>query len=154
MNRKEQLLSRVVEYLNSQNWHYSFDENDNSIIRFNMNINSKLKSCRVNVFVRDDYIRTYTVSPLNASSDVYTNVVEYITRANYGLNVGSFEFDYSDGEIRYHSYLSCNGFIPPDKDIERYIDIGFLMFNKYGDGLVKNLMGFGNPENDIKEAEK
>ena len=37
--------------------------------------------------------------------------------------------------------------------IEDTNDVCFLMFKMYGDGLVKNLMGFGNPEQDIAEAE-
>ena len=29
------------------------------------------------------------------------DIAEYLTRANYGMVMGNFEMDYSDGEIRY-----------------------------------------------------
>lgn len=153
MDRTQQLLQRVVEYLDSQNWHYNFKGKDNNAVEFNMSIKNKLKSCRVIVLVTDSDIQAFGVCPINASPDVYSNVVEFITRANYGLKVGNFEFDYRDGEVRYQTCLSCKEGIPSLKDVERIVDMSFLMFQRYGDGLVKNLMGFGNPEEDIKQIE-
>lgn len=152
MTHKEQLLSRAVEYLDSQNWHYDLDANK-GVIQFNLKIDSKLKNCRMFIFVGEKDIQTYAVCPINASKDVYGNVVEFITRANYGLKLGNFEFDYSDGEIRFHCCMACGGSVPSLMDVERCVDVGFFMLQRYGDGLVKNLMGYGNPEADIKAIE-
>lgn len=152
MTHKEQLLSRAVEYLDSQNWHYDLDA-EKGVIKFGLNIDSKLKNCRMFILVEEDNIQSFAVCPMNASKDVYGNVVEFITRANYGLKLGNFEFDYSDGEIRYQCCMACGGGVPSLVDVERCIDIGFIMLQRYGDGLVKNLMGYGNPEADIKAIE-
>ena len=32
-------------------------------------------------------------------------MAEFIARANYGLRIGNFEMDFSDGELRYKSSL-------------------------------------------------
>lgn len=152
MTHQEVLYNRTVEYLDSQNWHYSLEEDD-GIIRFGLNINSKIKNCRITILVTEKEIQTFSTCPINASEDAYPAVVEFITRANYGLKVGKFEFDYRDGEVRYQSCLPCSESVPPLKDVERCVDIGSLMFQRYGNGLVKSLMGFGNPEADIKEIE-
>jgi hypothetical protein len=93
------------------------------------------------------------VCNIKASTDVFPQVVEYITRANYGLKIGKLEFDYSDGEVRYQTILSAKEGCPSLKDVERVIDMSFIMLDRYGNGLVKNLMGVGNPEADIREAE-
>jgi len=152
MTHKEQLFNRTIEYLNSQGWHYDVDD-DKDIIRFGMNIDSKLKNCRVAIMVGEKEIQSYAICPLRATKDVYGDVVEFITRANYGLKLGNFEFDYSDGEVRYHTCLACNTIVPNLAEVERCIDIGFFMLQRYGDGLAKNLMGYGNPEADIKAIE-
>ena len=153
MNHRDVLLQRVVEYLDSQNWTYKFEGRDNNVISFGMNIKSKLKSCRMYVFVGEEEIQSIAVSPINATEDVYDNVVEFITRANYGLKVGNFEFDYSDGEVRYQTCLVCSKGVPEMDDVERVVDLPMHMMQRYGDGLAKNMVGYGNPEADIREIE-
>lgn len=153
MAHKDKLMQRVVEYLDSQNWHYDITGDNNHIVKFGLNITGKLKNCRMFIIVSEKDIQSIAVAPINATEDVYDDVVEFLTRANYGLKLGNFEFDYSDGEVRYQSCMVCGGGVPTLDDVERVVDIPFLMLQRYGDGLVKNLMGFGDPESDIKEIE-
>lgn len=149
MTHQEQLWGHVVEYLNSKNWKYETTK-QNGIITLGMNLKSKLSSCRGIIIVSETEIQAITACPVKASPDVYGSVVEFLTRANYDLRIGKFEFDYSDGEIRYQCCLPCNETVPSFEDVQRCVTMGFLMFNKYGDGLVKTLMGYGDPEADIK----
>lgn len=151
MANQSELCKRVVEYLDSQGWHYDY-ERDN-VIGMKMSLESKLQSCAMLIFIGEEEIQAYAVSPLNAEKDTYADVVEFITRANYGLKVGGFEFDYRDGEVRYHTCLPCGASIPELSVIERVIDIPFLMLQRYGDGLAKNIMGYGDPESDISKIE-
>lgn len=153
MNHREELVTQVSRYLDSQDWHYRRVD-DKSILTFGMNIKSKLRNCKVYVDCKDDSIIVYAICPINASEDVRPVVAEYITRANYGLKCGNFEMDYSDGEIRYKTHLRCSEDVPCLADVESTVDIAFLMMQRYGDGLVKCLMGYGNPEEDIAAAEQ
>jgi len=150
--RRDMLFNKVVEYLESQNWKYSI-RGDNEFFEFNMGLKGKINSCRMVVLVSDKEIQAMGFCPLKASSDSFNDVIEFITRANYGLKVGKFEFDYRDGEVRYQSCLPCREGIPSLRDVEHVVDIPMLMLQRYGDGLVKNIMGFGNPESDIREIE-
>lgn len=153
VTHKEQLIQRTREYLDSQNWHYELmgEENGHFIIR--MGLHNRLQRCTMLIVVSEKEIQTAAVSPISATEDVYADVVEYITRANHGLKIGKFEFDYEDGEVSYQSSLSCIQSVPDIKDVERVVDMPFLMLERYGNGLVKNLMGFGNPKEDIREVE-
>ena len=153
MGHCEDLVSQVCLYLDSQNWHYKRRQGRN-IIEFGINIDCKLRSCDVFIDVKDNGILVYAVCPINASEDVRPVVAEYLTRANYGMKCGNFEMDYSDGEVRYKSYLHCSSEVPPLADVEFVVDVSFLMMKRYGNGLVKCLMGFGDPERDIEEAER
>ena len=147
--------SSLYQYLESQHWRYKVEEDSANryIVSLGMNLKSRLNSCRVLVVASDAEIQAFAVSPINAKSDCADNVVEYITRANHGLKIGAFEYDYSDGEVRFHTCLSCKEGFPSQADIERSVDMSFIMMDRYGDGLVKNMMGFGNPEQDIQEVE-
>ena len=155
MSQYEINRNALIDYLDSQYWHYTVQADGDPIFvaTMGMSLDCRLYNCQVHVTASGKEIQSYAVCPIRAKPEVYQNVVEYITRANHGLKVGAFEFDYDDGEVRYHSCISCEESAPSSRDIERTVDITFLMMDHYGDGLVKNLMGFGDPEADIREAE-
>ena len=150
--RRDILFNKVIEYLDSQKWKYTIKGN-RDFIEFNMGLKGKISSCRIVVLASENEIQSIAFAPIKASQDNFDNVIEFITRANYGLKVGKFEFDYRDGEVRYQSCLPCREGMPSMKDIEFVVDLPMLMLQRYGDGLVKNLMGFGTPEADIRQIE-
>lgn len=47
----------------------------------------------------------YSIAPLRVAAALRPAVAEYLTRANWGLRLGNFEMDYSDGEVRYKTSL-------------------------------------------------
>lgn len=150
---REEILEEVKKYLDSQNWHYTRQE---KYIEFGMSLArcQKMGGVRVVILPNDNNAFTaYAICKLRADEDVRTEVMEYITRANYGLKIGNFEMDCSDGEIRYKTYLEFYSGVPPMKTIERYVDLSFLMMEKYGNGLLAVLFGVKSPEDAIKEAE-
>ena len=148
--RKQMHLERIVEYVKSQNWNYTVD---GDAVRLNMRIKSQLGSCRVIAFAGEREIQCFAVCPIKAKPEHYAKVVEFITRANYGLKLGNFDFDYRDGEVRYHTCLRSTEGMPSLAEVEFIVDMTFMMMRRYGDGLLKNMMGFGDPEKDIAEIE-
>lgn len=152
MAHQEALFNIVKQYLDSQGWNYTSDINRYRF-DFSMGIGGKLNSCRMIIAAEDNGIVFLAFSPLNADEASRASVAEYLTRANYGLKSGNFEMDYSDGEIHYKNYLRCSETIPSLSEVEFTTDICFLMFKKYGDGLAKNLFGFGDPARDYDAAE-
>lgn len=150
MTHLEALKNRACEYLDSQNWNYDVDDN---VIVFGMSINSKLNSCRVMIIISEREIQTYALAPVKASPENYADVVEFITRANFNLKLGKFEFDFGSGKVRFQTCLVCVDTVPGLKDVERAVDTSLLMLDHYGDGLIKNMMGYGNPEADIRAIE-
>ncbi len=153
LSRKDILFNRAIEYLDSQKWKYSVKGDNRDFIEFNMSLNSKINSCRMVVTASEKEIQSFGFVSIKASQDCFDSVVEFITRANYGLKVGKFEFDYRDGEVRYQACLPCREGIPSLEDVEFVVDLPMLMIQRYGDGLIKNLLGLGNPEEDIRQIE-
>jgi hypothetical protein len=51
----------------------------------------------------------YSVCPVAAPSTRREALLELLTRANYGLVVGSFEIDLDDGEVRFRTSLDVEG---------------------------------------------
>jgi len=150
MAYNEILAERAEEYLKSQGWRYETDRTaEKCIFKVGMGLRCKLKSCRLYVSIKPHGILSIAVAQINADRDSFDNVVEFITRANYGLTDGCFEFDHNDGEVRYRAFLRCEHGVPDLRDVEDSVDLPLHMFERYGNVLVKNMMGFGDPEKDI-----
>lgn len=51
----------------------------------------------------------YSVMESKVPANKRQTVAEYLTRANYGLVLGNFEMDFSDGEVRYKTSIDVEG---------------------------------------------
>lgn len=131
-----------------------FDERN--VAKATYRLQSKLQ--RVNVYFRV-YKRSLIIRlllPLSAGKDERAKVAEFLLRANYGLKIGGFDFDFEDGEISYRVSIYCGDeeFKPPTyEQIENCLINSALTVDRYGDGLIKVLFGLAEPEDAIEAAE-
>ena len=103
-----------------------------------------------------DMLILHLIVPLKTGEDERAKVGEFLHRANYGLKVGGFDFDFNDGEISYRVAIYCGSdeFAPPGHEqIDAALTIGLMMIDKYGDGLVKVMFGLAEPEDAIDAAD-
>ena len=104
-----------------------------------------------------DKLILHFMLPLKASEEERSKVGEFLLRANYGLKVGGFDFDFNDGEISYRISIYCGEeeFAPPTyEQIDFAVIIGLMMLEKYGDALIKVMFGLVEPEDAIASAEE
>lgn len=152
MSYSTEIAKAIKNFLDTDDWHYTFDEND-GIFKMGVNLKCKLGSTDMRVKVGADYFTTYAAVKMNADASCRTEVAEFITRANYGLRNGNFEMDFRDGELRYKSFNNCDGLIPSRAVIADGIMIPALMIDRYGDGLVAVMFGLQTPEDAVAASE-
>ena len=51
----------------------------------------------------------YTILPVRAPESKFPEMLELLTRANWGLPLGNFEMDLSDGEVRFKTSVDVEG---------------------------------------------
>ena len=152
---KDEMLDFAAAALDAKNFTYNRNE-EKGYIDFKVTLSTckKMGAVRVIILPNDsNAIATYAVCPQNADESERAAVMEYITRANYGLRIGNFEMDVRDGEIRYKTYLQMQSGVPPMKSVDRYITLSYLMLEKYGNGLLSVMFGVSTPEEAVKAAE-
>ncbi len=154
-------VNAVENLFTSNNYHYNFDSERNIFTcQFNLS-RTKLGSVRITIIVhptKDDNtlcqrLTSYGNVSIKADSSNMAEVCEFLTRANYGLAIGNFELDHSDGEIRYKVCMDCQDALPGYNALDDMLGIPVAMFNRYGDGLLTVIMGMTTPEAAIKKVD-
>jgi hypothetical protein len=95
----------------------------------------------------------YTIAPVRIPIDVRPAVAEYITRANYGLRIGNFEMDYSDGEVRFKSSLNFEGENLTFGMLRNALYPAVHSLDRYLPGLMRVSFGGATPLEAIEEIE-
>jgi len=150
-----QLRTLVGQYLDSQGYSYSFND-ERSCFNYSMRMDSMFGNCDVSIFIRDNGFKVYAYSPITPKPDNPTQLAataEYLHRANYGLNLGYFEMDHEDGEVRYKTSFLYKDRMPSMMEVEWYVDYPPILLESYVDGLGNVLFGGANPAAEIQRIE-
>ena len=137
-NYSMELANGVKAFLDEDDWKYSFDK-EKGMFRFGLKIKSRLSQIQYMVRVHEKHITFYGIAPVSPDHEdekMMGQMAEFICKAHYGLKNGCFEMDYNDGEIRYKSYVDCDGIIPSQKVIENSIYCIANMYETYAPGII------------------
>lgn len=152
-----EIAERVQDYMDQEGIKYEYTpDNERPKIQTGFEVSCKLQSVKILILFNEDGYSALGVCPISADEESRADVMDYLTRANYGLRNGNFELDLRDGEIRYKTYVCCYGMEPEyltDEVIERSIFMIPSMFKKYGNGIAAIAMGFSDPITEIEKAE-
>ena len=149
----EEIIDAVRDYLDADDWHYEYDAERN-VIRAGVELKCKLKNARMIIRFRKTDYNVYMISPVSADAENLGEVLRFAAMANYGLASGNFEVDVEDGEIRYKSYVDCDGLETLPKELfDDGISACWAMMERYGNGFAALAMGFSDADTEIKKAE-
>ena len=150
---QEQIVDAVRDWLDGDDWHYEYDA-EKHLIKMGITLKSKIKSGRIFVDIKKDCYAVYLCAPISGDKDNLGELLKYVAMANYGLLNGNFEVDVRDGEIRYKTFVNCDGLesLSPAV-IQDSIYVGCLMMDRYGDGIAALALGFSDADTEIKKAE-
>ena len=109
--------------------------------------------CYAQIRVDLEQFLFYVIAPVKAPEPMIPAVVEYITRANYGLRIGGFELDYTDGEVRYRSSLDFEHETLTPGLIRNAIYPAVHTMDFYLPGLLAVMYGNKTPKEAITEIE-
>jgi hypothetical protein len=152
----DEIVNVVKKFLTDDDWHYSFNE-ETGIFRFGLRIRSKIQNISYVIDVHDDEFVTYGICPIGADREdpeMMAQMAEFICRANYGLKNGCFELDFSDGEIRFRSFVDCDDLLPSTEVVKNSIHCTAAMIKRYAAGIVDIIFGGASAKDAIAKCEK
>ncbi|KXK49156.1 MAG: hypothetical protein UZ13_03283 [Chloroflexi bacterium OLB13] len=96
----------------------------------------------------------YSVCPIEIPPEQYGEVMEFITHANYGMLNGAFEFDLSDGDLRYRTALTVPDADPTPKSLQFIIYDNVTTMDLYLPGLYAVASGETDALHAIDKIER
>ena len=146
----------VKEFLDSDDWVYEFIEED-GLFRFGLTLDGPVKKADFIVDVQENCVITYALlNNIGADASdpaMMREMADFICKANYGLKNGNFEFDIKDGEIRFKSYIDCEGTAPSIAAVRNSISCCAVMLNIYSQGITGIIFGGLDADTAIAKCE-
>ena len=142
------IVQAVRDHLDEIGFTYRYND-DTGVFSFGMTIGGEISKIDVFIDVYDTWFKVIARPPLRANTDdprTMNRITEFLHRANYGLNFGNFEFDYSDGEIRYKVPSIIEDMTPTPGLIRECILRAVSCVRQYGSGILCMLYGSVSPE--------
>jgi hypothetical protein len=140
------------QFLEEDEWHPQRMD-DRYIYRLGFSGANGQYACYAQIRVDLEQFLFYVLSPVKVPEDKRLLSAEFLTLANYGLRIGNFEMDLSDGEVRYKSSLDFEDETLTPNLIRYAIYPAVQTMDRYMPGLLKVIYGTAMPQSAIEEIE-
>ena len=146
----------VKRYLDANDWHYEMKEHPEAgMVSFRGSVGGfegVYPSFRFVLLVNDTLVQNYAMLPSSFKGKV-PQVVEFITRANYGMKLGAFEFDYDDLDVRFHLAFPFATVRADEDQLLVLLHVPPRTLDKYAKGFTWILQGIRTPAEAVKVCE-
>ena len=145
-------FTTLGQFLEDDGW-YPQQLEEKTIYRMGFSGKNGQLTCYAQVRVDLEQFLFYAIAPVKVPEEARMAAAEFITRANYGLRIGNFEIDFSDGEIRYKSSLDFEGAVLTPELIRNAIYPAAQTLDHYLPGLMSTIYGGKSAVEAVAEIE-
>jgi hypothetical protein len=96
----------------------------------------------------------FSVLPVSVPEEKRTAVAEFLTRANFGMELGNFEMDFEEGDVQFRTSIDIEGGDLTPKMIQNIAYSNVVVADQYLPGLVMVLEGDASPVEAITKVEQ
>jgi len=146
------VLDAAVSFFKEDGWSFT-QLDDRPILKLGFHGDNGQWNCYAQAREEQAQLLFYSVCPLNAPEDRRMVVAEFLTRANYGLFIGNFELDMTDGEIRYKTSIDVEGDRLSPALVRPLEYANVLMMDSYLPGIMSVIYGDVAPAEAVAKAE-
>ena len=142
----------IVSFFKEDDWNF-YEMDDAPVLTMTFSGKNGRWTCYAQAREAQEQFVFYSVCPINAPKEKLAEVVEFITRANYGMIIGNFELDYNDGEIRYKTSIDVEGTDFPPVLVKQVVYANVVVLDRYLSGLMRVIYGDAPPADEITKIE-
>jgi len=145
-------IEALTRFLDDQNWRY--ETMDESAIRGTTSHECGRWTWFASAEPENDFLQCQGIVPMNVPSEKRALAAEYLARANWGLRIGHFNMDWSDGEVRFQTTLVLESDREPvASQLEHLVFGNRWMVGHYLPGLMAVIYGKVSPKKAAADAD-
>jgi hypothetical protein len=138
------IMDSVKAFFQQDDWTYE-EIAERNIIRMRFSGENANWTCYAQVKEEQERLMFYSTLETKVPEDKRQVMAEFLTRANFGLLIGNFEMDFSDGEIRFKTSVDIEDINLTYKFIQNLVYMNVLMMDKYLPGIMSVIYGNMEP---------
>jgi hypothetical protein len=148
------LLDALEAWFRADGWPVLRDEGDDvGAIHTRFQGEHGSWACVAQAREREERLCIYSVLPISVPLELVPEAAEFLTRANFGLLVGSFEMDWDDGEVRFKTGFDVEGTELTPQLIRPCVYTNVLTTDRYLPGLLQLVVGTASPAQAVAAVE-
>lgn len=149
---RKSILDTVIQFFREDDWHFRQLEG-RPILQLGFAGDNGSWTCYAQAQEDKQRFIFYSVLDSKVPPQKRAAVAEYLTRANYGLVLGNFEMDFSDGEVRYKTSVDVEGGQLTTGMVKTMVYTNVLMMDRYLPGIMNVVYGGVSPADAIAQIE-
>ena len=146
------LFQTVVNFFTQDDWSFMRIQGD-SALKLLYEGKSGQWNCYAQARETQQQFLFYSICPRQIAEAKRSEIAEFITRANYGLIIGNFELDFSDGEVRYKTAIDIEDDELSQKKIKKLVYTNVAIMDTYLPGIIDIIDNNLDPEKAISQIE-
>jgi hypothetical protein len=147
-----EIFNTVAKFFEEKKWDFVRDESDGVIHTAHQGKNGDWK-CYALARETQQQFAFYSIAPISAPKNRLEAIALFLTSVNYGLILGNFEMDLSDGEIRFKTSIDVGGSELTMALIKHIVLANITMMDKYLPS-IKTVIDGTSPEEAIATIER
>ena len=146
------LFQTVVNFFTQDDWSFVRIQGDSALRLFYQGENGQW-NCYTQAREAEQQFLFYSICPLQIPEAKRMAIAEFITRANYGLVIGNFELDFSDGEVRYKTAIDTEDEELAPEKIKKLVYTNLAIMDAYLPGIIDVIENNISPDEAIRKIE-
>lgn len=146
------ILESMKAFLTEERWSFEADA-EHPVLRCRFTGSAGTWSCLLQAREEQEQLLVYSIAPLRVPTERRRDAAEYLTRANYGLVLGNFELDFSDGEVRFKTSMDAEDVALGPALLRPLLYQNALTMDRYLQGLRDVALGGTAPARAIAAVE-
>ncbi|MGB6300849.1 MAG: YbjN domain-containing protein [Rivularia sp. (in: cyanobacteria)] len=138
--KRGQIYQEMVKFFKKDDWFFVPLE-EQPVLQMSFQGDSGKWTCYARAREQQRQFLFYSVVPIQAPENKLADVAEFISRANYGMAVGNFELDFTDGEIRYKTSIDVDRNQLNFDFIRSLVYTNVMMMDEYLPGIMSVIQG-------------
>lgn len=140
------ILPLVKQFFAFMGWHAQPYMNQENILHFTYEGDNARWTCFTQIDEKFEQLVFYSLLPYHVPEVNRLATMEFITRVNYGMRIGNFEMDLSDGEVRFKTAIGVSNDRMSEGLIRTMVFTNLRIMDKYVTGINEVVQQAVSPE--------